>query len=67
MLDPTTTDNDTVAISFDVMWAVLTAMKNTSKERPLEPNTKLIGSKDLTEYFTDQMKNLSLEGLTVTK
>ncbi|XP_068708409.1 gamma-aminobutyric acid type B receptor subunit 1-like isoform X2 [Montipora foliosa] len=53
------TNKEIAALSFDVMWAVLTALKNTYKEYPLENRTK-----DLTENLERQLQNLSFEGLT---
>ena len=57
-----TTNKEIAALSFDVMWAVLTALKNTYKEYPLENHTK-----KLTENLEKQLQNLSFEGLTVSK
>ncbi|XP_068724807.1 gamma-aminobutyric acid type B receptor subunit 1-like [Montipora capricornis] len=54
-----TTNKEIAALSFDVMWAVLTAFKSTYKEYPLENHTK-----ELTENLEKQLQNLSFEGLT---
>ncbi|XP_068708360.1 gamma-aminobutyric acid type B receptor subunit 1-like [Montipora foliosa] len=54
-----TTNKEIAALSFDVMWAVLTALKNTYKEYPLENHTK-----ELTENLEKQLQNVSFEGLT---
>ena len=57
-----TSNKEIAALSFDVMWAVLTALRNTDKEYPLEYNTK-----ELTENLEKQLQHLSFEGLTVSK
>ena len=54
-----------IALSFDVMWAILTALNETSQRYSLQPNTELTGSLQLTSYFNKQLQNVSLEGFTV--
>ena len=54
-----------IALSFDVMWAILTALSETSQRYPLRSNTKLKGSLQLTYYFKKQLQNVSFEGFTV--
>ncbi|XP_074616594.1 gamma-aminobutyric acid type B receptor subunit 2-like [Acropora palmata] len=53
-----------IALSFDVMWAILTALNETSQRYSLQPNTELTGSLQLTSYFNKQLQNVSLEGFT---
>ena len=62
-----TTNKEIAALSFDVMWAVLTALKNTYEEYPLEDNTKEKGSLEFTLYLKKQLQNLNFEGITVSK
>ena len=66
-INTTTTDKEIVGLSFDVMWAVLTALKNTYEEYPLEDNTKEKGNHEFTLYLKKQLQNLNFEGLTVSK
>ena len=61
------TDKEIAGLSFDVMWAVLTALKNTYEEYPLEDNTKEKGSLEFTFNLKKQLQNLNFEGLTVSK
>ena len=56
-----------IALSFDVMWAILTALNETSQRYSLQPNTEVYGSLQLTSYFNKQLQNVSLEGFTVIK
>ena len=68
MINTTKTDKEIAALSFDVMWAVLTALKNTYEEYPLENNTKEKGSPEFKSLnLKKQIQNLSFEGLTVSK
>ena len=62
-----TTDKEIAALSFDVMWAVLTALKNTYKKYPLEVNTNERGNITCTLYLKKQLQNQRFEGLTVSK
>ncbi|XP_068724834.1 gamma-aminobutyric acid type B receptor subunit 1-like isoform X2 [Montipora capricornis] len=64
MINTTKTDKEIAALSFDVMWAVLTALKNTYEEYPLENNTKENESPQFTLNLKKQIQNLSFEGLT---
>lgn len=56
--------------AFDVMWAVLLAMAETSKELAgesygLEMNSELYGKTSITRSLREKLKNVSFEGLTV--
>ena len=66
-INTTKTDKEIAALSFDVIWAVLTALKNTYEEYPLEDNTKGKGSLEFTFNLKKQLQNLNFEGLTVSK
>ena len=54
-----------IALSFDVMWAIITALNETNQRFSLQPNTKLEGSLQLTSYCNKQLQNVGLEGFTV--
>ena len=55
----------TAAIGFDVMWAMMLAMKEASKQRALELNSDYMGNTKLTKLLNDELRNVSFEGLTV--
>ena len=55
------------ALSFDVMWAILKALNETSQRYSLQQNTKLSGNLALTRYLNEQLQNVTLEGFTVNE
>ena len=69
MLQGNLSDEETskTALSFDVMWAILKALNETSQRYPLQPNTESIGNLALTRYLNEQLQNVTLEGFTVNE
>lgn len=61
------------ATAFDVMWAVMLAMKETSKDLStmnngkysLENNSEIVGKSVVTNLLNEKLKSVSFEGLTV--